>query len=175
MVLGGLQHPVRILISSYPNCSIYHTILPESNGRFAIVLCRNCRIFGCLPRTVDQPPVSSKSLSNLKFPHEVRRSRIHPGTTFLPLLKELVAWSLIFSLDSWWMGLMEPSGTIKDDCIPSGAHGTTWVDCSHDKRGSSMYGFATAKVKPIYNWAVDVHQVLNNLHTCLGSMRTLFL
>ena len=42
-------------------------------------------------------------------------------------------------------------------------------------RGSSMYGFATIKVKPIYNCTVDVHKVLNNLYTWLVERRILFL
>ena len=47
--------------------------------------------------------------------------------------------------------LMEPAGTVKDGCMPSRAHGTTWAYSSYNKRGSSMYGFATVKVKPIYD------------------------
>ena len=47
--------------------------------------------------------------------------------------------------------LMEPAGTLKDGCMPSGAQGTTWAYCLYDERLIHIHGFATAKIKPIHN------------------------
>ena len=133
-----------------------------------LLLCRNCQIFSYLPPTVGacyRRHVIFKSAGSFLLMH----------TTFFPLLIELATWSLVFSLDSWWTGLIEPSGTIKDGCTPSGAHGTTWAYCLYDERLIHVHGFATAKIKLIHNWAVDVRLCTEQFTYMAGKIRIILM
>ena len=113
-----------------------------------VVLCRNCRIFGCLPctgRSVScQLKVTFKSAGSF--------SRML-STTFLPLLKKsdcmVLGTQTSAMADVQWnrWSQLAPSrmaACLVEPMAPLGGY------CLLNKRGSSMHGFATVQIKPIY-------------------------